>query len=101
MQQSSAAPYAARTATTVRSRRASSLALSLPRPTQAERRAQLQRLRLMAAGHFHGLLEAGLRLRYVGTRQLELQHLLKPRELGLPPPFLSGGYPRQDLSQDL
>jgi hypothetical protein len=39
------------------------LALLLPQTTQAHRRPQLQRLRLLAPGHLEGLLQAGFSLR--------------------------------------
>ena len=38
------------------------LALLLPQPTQAHGGPQLQRLRLLAAGHVEGLLQTGFRL---------------------------------------
>src|SRR5919109_1328465 len=43
-----------------------SLALLLPQPTQAHPRPQLQRLRLLAAGDFEGLLKTGFRLCCMG-----------------------------------
>src|SRR5262244_2964348 len=61
----------------------SALALTLPQAGQAHGGAQLPRLRLLAAGHFKGLLKMRLRLRLGSWRVLHQQRTLEPIYLGL------------------
>ena len=46
------------------------LPLTLPEPSEAQRGAELQRLRLLVTGHLQRLLETGFRLAHIGARAL-------------------------------
>src|SRR5882724_1081123 len=59
------------------------LTLLLPQATQAHRRPQLQRLRLLAAGNLQGLLITGFCLLLMGCQLLEQQLSLEPIHLCL------------------
>src|SRR5262245_19215354 len=74
------------------------LALALPPPAQANRRAQLQGFRLLAPGRLEGLMETGLSLRLMLGRERQQQLPLEsiqprpPPALYHPQPFLYLSY---------